>query len=208
MKLLTSLTLVTLVFLFGGTSLAQVLCVKEKSANLRSSPSLTGSIVLLQVPKHYPLQIQKEQGDFLEVRDFQGREAWVAKSVVGQENGVIVNAGSVNLRSGPGKNNKVVFKARRGVTFQVLRDQDHWLLVDFVIRITGFSLSMKAASRAGFSRIWSGVYRARREPLIQRSCRELTRQADRLKVEFPAFFDMYSAGVRSPRESCGRFLEN
>lgn len=34
--------------------------------------------------------------------------------------------------------------------------------------------------------------------------RKLPCQADSLKVEFLAYVDRYSAGVRSPRESCGR----
>ena len=34
--------------------------------------------------------------------------------------------------------------------------------------------------------------------------RKLPCQADSLKVEFSAFFNMYSAGVRSPSASCGR----
>ena len=130
MKNIIFSVVLVLTFVLAGNSFGQILCVKNKTANLRSSPSLTGSIVILQVPRHYPLDIQGENGDFLYVRDFQGRDGWVAKSVVHPEAGIIVNVRIVNVRSGPGKDHEVLFKARRGVTFRVLQNQLNWLYVE------------------------------------------------------------------------------
>ncbi len=127
-----TVTFATLILLLLGVAdtFGQTLCVKENTANLRSSPSLTGSYVKLTLPRYYPLQVQEENGDFLLVKDFRGRDGWIAKSVVAPMNGVVVNAGAVNLRSGPGTDNEVIFKAHKGVAFQTIRDQDGWLLVE------------------------------------------------------------------------------
>ncbi len=130
MKIRTVIIPLALTLLFTSQSFGQFMCVNERTANLRSSPSLTGSLVVLQAPRHYPLQVQEENGDFLRVRDYQGRDGWVAKSVVAPANGVVVNAGTVNVRSGPGKNHAVIFKARKGVTFRVHQDQMGWIYVE------------------------------------------------------------------------------
>jgi len=115
---------------FAGQVSGQTLSVKEKTANLRSSPSLTGSIVLLQVPLHYPLKLQDENGEFLHVKDYRGREGWIAKNMVGSENSVVVNAGTVNVRQGPGQNYPIVFKAKTGVTFRFLESKGDWFQVE------------------------------------------------------------------------------
>lgn len=113
----------------AGNAFSQTLCVKVRTADLRSSPSFTGSVVLLQVPRHYPLIVQAENGDFLRVSDFLGREGWIAKSLLGEQEGVVVNARVANVRSGPGEDHAVLFKARQGVTFRVLEVGSDWLRV-------------------------------------------------------------------------------
>jgi SH3-like domain-containing protein len=125
--------IVTTIFftlLLAGNSFGQFLCIKTGTANVHSSPSLKGSYVLLQVPRHYPLDVQAEKGDFLQVRDFEGREGWVTKSMVGPETGVVIGTSSANVRSGPGETYEVIFKARKGVTFLVTETRNDWLKVE------------------------------------------------------------------------------
>ena len=125
-----SYLIMLLMLLSAGSAFGRMSQVVGKTAALRSSPSLTGSIVLLQVPRHYPLQIEGEQGDFLRVRDYRGQDSWIEKQLVGDGSGVIVKADLANLRSGPGSDSQILFKARRGVTFRVLDDRSGWLQVE------------------------------------------------------------------------------
>lgn len=120
----------TLILLSAVPVLGQTSSVIGKTAALRSSPSVTGSIVLLEVPRNYPLEVEGESGDFLRVRDYRGQDSWIEKRLVGDGDSVIVKADVANLRSGPGPGNQVVFKARRGVTFRVLDGQSDWLHVE------------------------------------------------------------------------------
>ncbi|MEJ2201507.1 MAG: hypothetical protein P8X63_10925, partial [Desulfuromonadaceae bacterium] len=80
---------------------AQILCVRVNSADLLSSPSRTDSYIRLQVPRYYPLELLEERGDFMLVRDYRRRTAWVESSLLGPRQGVIVAVTSANLRSGP-----------------------------------------------------------------------------------------------------------
>ncbi|HKI51614.1 MAG TPA: SH3 domain-containing protein [Geothermobacteraceae bacterium] len=130
MKSFKLLIPVVLSLLLAGQAFGQVLSITERTVNLHSSPSLTGSLVVLQVPLYYPLQVEDERGNFFLVRDYRGRDAWVEKSVVGPESGIIVKADAANVRSGPGKDHEVIFKARQGVTFLVLKNQQDWLYVE------------------------------------------------------------------------------
>ena len=130
MRYLTLILMIAATFFCVNQAYGTVLSVSEKSASLRSSPSFSGSLVVLEVPLNYPLRIIEENGEFYRVRDYRGRNTWVEKVVVESTNGVIVDTVTANLRNGPGETHKVIFKARPGVTFQVIREQQGWLYVE------------------------------------------------------------------------------
>lgn len=117
--------------LFCGTSFAQIVTVVAPTANIRSSPSMEDSYVVLEAPRNYPLSVQSQRGDFFEVRDFLGRKGWIQKSLIDEKaRGVVVEVSSMNVRQGPGTGYPVVFRAEQGVAFKVLGAKDGWLHVE------------------------------------------------------------------------------
>lgn len=126
-------------FLLGTASAsAELVAVSSNLADIRSSPSLVVSTVLLQVPKYYPLSAQGAEGDFLKVTDYLGNTGWVQKTSIDNTRTVIVKEKTVNLRQGAGRNNPVIFKVDGGVAFKVMGEKGNWLQVEHETGVTGW----------------------------------------------------------------------
>ena len=122
--LFTSLTLMLCV----GTAGAERLSVSVKKANIRSG-SGTGHEILWSAGKYYPVDIIKKSGNWYRVRDFEGDEGWIHRSLLKKVRAVIIKGTLVNVRKGPGKGSGVLFQAEKGVSFKVLKTQKKWLKV-------------------------------------------------------------------------------
>lgn len=130
--------IMSFLILEAGAVQAEMVSVSKNLADLRSSPSLVLSNVVLRVPLHYPLAAKESQGDFLKVTDYLGNTGWIHKSSVDKNKTIVVKAEKVNIRTGPGPNNPIIFKAREGVAFQVVGEKDDWLKVKYETGMTGW----------------------------------------------------------------------
>lgn len=118
-------------FILGtGSAYAEMVAVSTNLADIRSSPSMFDSIVLIRVPRHYPLSTEDTKGDFFKVKDYLDNTGWILKSSVKNTRAVIVKNENINVRKGPGVNNPIVLKAQTGVTFKVIGEKDDWLEVE------------------------------------------------------------------------------
>jgi uncharacterized protein YgiM (DUF1202 family) len=120
-----------LIFFMWGIASAETISVAVHSASLLSSPSDSGSMVVLQMPEHYPLKILEKKGDFYYVADFVGRSGWIHKSKVNKTRGVVVAKNIANLRKGPGTGHEIAFQAEQGVAFKIIGQQEDWLNVAY-----------------------------------------------------------------------------
>ena len=118
-----------LVFFIGGIANAEILAVSVHKARIVSNPSTTRSYVVLDAPRFYPLSVREEENGYLKVRDFEGRKGWIKKNLLNNNKAVVVDVERVNVRSGPGTNFPIVFKAYRGVAFKVVGSKGDWLEV-------------------------------------------------------------------------------
>lgn len=134
-----------LILCWGSLAFAQNIAVKPHTAELRDSTDPYAYRVVLMVPRYYPLAVDSEEGDFYQVRDFKGREGWIAKKdtydpqtvvigtdgnkIVRKMRAVVVKSSNINVRSGPGTDHDIVFRADQGVPFKVLGQQGEWLQV-------------------------------------------------------------------------------
>jgi SH3-like domain-containing protein len=108
---------------------AQAICVKAKKANMRSGPG-TNHAITWEVYKYMPLIQLKKQGDWLQVKDFEGDTHWIYKNLTTSSyKCAVVKVDKANLRTGPGtkygkpKDLPVVEKY---MTFKFLRSQGDW----------------------------------------------------------------------------------
>jgi len=104
-------------------------CVTSKIANIRSGPG-TNHDVLWQVEKYHPIVILNKKGNWYRFKDFEGDVAWLHESLVGNVKSVITIKEKCNVRSGPGTDNRIVFRVERGVPFKVLDKKGNWLRVE------------------------------------------------------------------------------
>ena len=130
---------IILSILLGASNVyAEILAVSIDQAEIRSSPTVSGSRVTILAPRYYPLHILGVQGEFFKVNDFQNNSGWVSKASVDNTRSIVVNAESINVRNGPGTNHPVIFKAENGVTFKVVNQEGNWLQVEHESGITGW----------------------------------------------------------------------
>lgn len=112
-----------------GTVWAERMSVTAEKANIRSGPGTDQYDVLWEVERYHPVDVIRTQGEWVFFRDFEGDEGWIHGSLLGKTAAVITRSDMVNIRSGPGTQNDIVFKAERGVPFQVVKRQGDWIQI-------------------------------------------------------------------------------
>lgn len=100
--------------------------VTAEAANLRKSPTRSAE-ALRQAYEDDPLRVLASRGDWLMVRDFEGREGWIHARLTDGRPTVIVTASVANVRSGPGTRHVVTYTAERGVAFRVTGTRGAWV---------------------------------------------------------------------------------
>jgi len=121
--------LAALVGLGSASARAEVIrSVAAPSANFRAGPSTTEP-VLFSADRHYPVEILEFHRDWARVRDFEGEEAWIAISLLGDVRTVVVTADVVNVREKPAADAPVVHTAERGAAFVVAGRQGAWVSI-------------------------------------------------------------------------------
>ncbi|MCK5542698.1 MAG: SH3 domain-containing protein [Desulfobacterales bacterium] len=122
--------IVILCFLFSSvyTIANERRCINKTIANVRSGPG-TDYDIKWKVEKYYPIIILKKQEEWYQFEDFEKDNAWVHESLLEKEDSIITIKNDCNVRSGPGTDFKIVFKASKGVPFKVLDKKESWYKV-------------------------------------------------------------------------------
>jgi SH3-like domain-containing protein len=111
--------------------------VLKDGVNIRSGPS-TKNDVLWEVFKDYPVEVLQRQGDWVQVRDFEGDKGWIYASLLSKEITMIVKVETANMRSGPTKEDKIIATVKKGVVFTPVEQQGNWIKVQYKKDITGW----------------------------------------------------------------------
>jgi len=114
----------------AGTVRAERMSVTAAKANIRSGPGTEKYTVLWEVERYYPVEVLRRQDGWVFFRDFEGDEGWIHEQLLGKEKTVITRTDMVNMRSGPGTQNAIVFKAEKGVPFRVLEQKGDWIHIE------------------------------------------------------------------------------
>lgn len=114
----------------AGAAQAERLSVTAAKANIRSGPGTEGFAVLWEVERYHPVEVLRKQDGWVFFRDFEGDEGWIHGELLGKEETVITRTDMVNIRSGPGTQNPIVFQAERGVPFRVRQREGDWINIE------------------------------------------------------------------------------
>ncbi|MDF1578339.1 MAG: SH3 domain-containing protein [Desulfurivibrionaceae bacterium] len=119
-------------FLFLSTLAAaeaiSLVSVDGENVNMRSGPGSNYS-VLWELGRGFPLKILGRKGDWVKVEDFEGDSGWIYGKLVAKNPHLIVKKKRINVRSGPGRNYRLVGKANYGVVFQTIEHSKGWVKV-------------------------------------------------------------------------------
>ena len=108
---------------------AERLALAVDKANVRAGPGTAKYDVLWEIEKYHPIQVVQKQGDWIFFKDFEGDEGWIHKRLVDKTPSVITRKDMVNIRSGPGTDTDIKFRAEKGVPFKVLDRKGQWLKI-------------------------------------------------------------------------------
>lgn len=141
-RLLLSVCFISFFLLTATTVSAKMVAIKGDDINMRSGPG-TSFKVIWKLGSGFPLKVLKVSGNWYRVQDFEGTIGWVHKAVTTNKGHMIVKENKksqkrVNVRSGPGTNNRIVAKAYYGVVFKTLQQKSGWVKVEHDKGVTGW----------------------------------------------------------------------
>lgn len=117
-----------LLLAFASAASAERLTVAVSVANIRSGPGENYDI-LWSVEKYHPLNVFQKSGQWYHVRDFEGDEGWIHKSLLQNISSVITTKENCNIRSGPDSHFEISFTVEKGVPFKVLKREGSWIYI-------------------------------------------------------------------------------
>jgi len=99
--------------LVGPVYAATMQSIGKDKVNVRSKPDLN-SEVLFEVSLGYPIQIEKQQNNWVYFTDWKKQAGWVFKPLVSQTQTAVILVDNANIRKGPSPKKPVVMKASPG----------------------------------------------------------------------------------------------
>lgn len=112
-----------------NTSAASMVSVKGSTLNMRSGPG-TQNAVIWELKRGYPLQVIKRQGQWLNVRDFEGDTGWVSASLTERTPHHVVKSRVANVRSSPSTQGRIVGKAAYGDLVRTRETRAGWVRIE------------------------------------------------------------------------------
>lgn len=128
----------TLLLLIAGSCLAKMISVTHLPAELRDRPMVSGSKIIQELDRSAPLEVLDTSADYYKVKTISGTTGYIHKSLTGKIKGVIVTASVCNVRSGPGTEFPIAFKAKKGDNFEVLSQEQDWVEIKTAAGKTGW----------------------------------------------------------------------
>jgi len=102
--------------------------IGKDNVNIRSGPG-DKQAVLFTVNEGHPVRIEKTQGKWVKIKDWEGDTGWVLKDNVQNIRTIVITSGRVNVRSGPSMSQASTSTLDRGMIVQVIEEQKGWLKV-------------------------------------------------------------------------------
>jgi SH3-like domain-containing protein len=118
--------------LVGPVCAATMQSIGKDQVNVRSKPDLN-SEVLFELFLGYPIQVEKQQNNWVYFTDWKNQAGWVFKPLVSKTQTAVILADSANIREGPSLKKPVVRKASKGDIYKIFGEKDDWVQVGFYL---------------------------------------------------------------------------
>lgn len=114
--------------LFVSPARAEFMCLSSKKANVREGAGMEHP-PLWVASRFAPFKVLEWDGEWANVKDFEGDTGWVHMSVLSGAPCVVSIGKRANVREGPGVESELLWEVERGYRFRVLRREGDWLEV-------------------------------------------------------------------------------
>jgi SH3-like domain-containing protein len=106
--------------------------IAKDRVNVRTQPSLN-SEVSFQASLGLPIEIEKQQKDWVYLRDWQDNSGWVYKPLVSKTKTAVITEDDVNIRKGPSLRKPVVMQADKGEIFKIFGEKGRWVKIGWYL---------------------------------------------------------------------------
>ena len=113
-----------------GAPLPRFAALRAAEANLRAGPGTEYPVEWVFLRRALPVEITAEYGQWRKIRDVDGSEGWVHKSLLTGRRSVLVTGGVRTLYRGPDAASAPLARAEPGVVGQLLACRDGWCRVE------------------------------------------------------------------------------
>lgn len=113
-----------------GLPLPRFVSLRADEANIRTGPGVRYPVEWVYVRRFMPLEITAEFGNWRKIRDWEGTEGWVHKSMLSGRRTVIVTGKVSTIRRSPSAAGTAVAYAEAGVIGTLLECRPGWCRID------------------------------------------------------------------------------
>ena len=107
-------------------------CIGIDQASIHSDPSLNRDVIF-SVPLGYPVEIEKEKGDWALIRDWRNNIGWVFKFLILDTKTAVILADRANVRCAGHQRAAVVGVANKGEIYKILSQEGNWNKIGYFV---------------------------------------------------------------------------
>jgi SH3-like domain-containing protein len=100
--------------------------------NVRSKPDLSSEVVF-QAFLGYPIQVEKQEKNWVYFTDWKNNAGWVYKPLVSKIQTAVVLVDKANIRRGPSLRRPVVMRASKGEIYKIFAEKGDWVKVGYYL---------------------------------------------------------------------------
>ena len=114
----------------AGDGLPRFVSLRSDEVNMRKGPGTQYPVAWVYVRKSLPVEVTAEYEHWRRIRDSEGAEGWVHKSLLSTRRTIMVIGEERRLRDAPGDDAPVVMRAEAGVLGRLLSCRGKWCEVE------------------------------------------------------------------------------
>ena len=132
MRKIIGLTVVLIFLLVGSVFASNMRSIGKERVNVRSKPNTTSEVVF-EAFLGYPIQIEKQQNNWVYFTDWKNNAGWVYKPLVSRTQTALILVEEANIRKGPSLNRPVVKQASKGEIYKIFDEKGEWVKVGYYL---------------------------------------------------------------------------
>jgi SH3-like domain-containing protein len=132
MRKIICLTVVWVVLLVSSVLASNMQSIGKDRVNVRSKPNLNSEVVF-EASLGYPIQIEKQQNNWVYFTDWKNNTGWVYKPLVSRTQTALITVKDANIRKGPSLRKPVVKQAAKGEIYKIFDEKGEWVKVGYYL---------------------------------------------------------------------------